>query len=85
MANPILSDEAQEFASRTCRIKLYDGTEYAPEEVVSLGGYEMTIKEFGTEIVVKYSDVKSIEFIDTTYWTTGSRVNPQAKKSQGEG
>lgn len=70
MANPILSDEAQEFASRTCRIKLYDGTEYAPEEVVSLGGYEMTIKEFGTEIVVKYDDVRSIQFIDTTYYTT---------------
>ena len=71
MNNPILSDDAQEFASRTCQIRLYDGTEYAPEEVVSLSGYEMTIREFGTEIVVKYADVKSIEFIDTTYWTTG--------------
>ena len=70
MANPILSDEAQEFASRTCRIKLYDGTEYAPEEVVSLSGYDMTIREFGTELVVKYADVKSIQFIDTTYYTT---------------
>ena len=70
MANPLLSEDAQEFASRTCRIKLYDGTEYAPEEVVSLSGYDMTIKEFGAEIVVKYADVRSIQFIDTTYYTT---------------
>jgi hypothetical protein len=37
---------------------------------VSLSGYDMTIKEFGAEIVVKYADVRSIQFIDTTYWTT---------------